>query len=168
MSAKKPLRHFALVGRKHPAISTPARLLDPDELAAPETLEFGERLVRTLHMHPGVGIAACQVGEPISMVATVLPFPADLLPRRRLLANVTVSSLDGEAYDLEGCLTLPGRFYDVPRATHVTVSAFDLDAQAIVTFDSASPFEARLWQHEADHLAGRLIAERFPEIRGRR
>ncbi|HUZ28155.1 MAG TPA: peptide deformylase, partial [Solirubrobacteraceae bacterium] len=58
----------------------------------------------------------------------------------------------------EGCLSLPGVHVDVERAIHVRVTALDPAGESIVV--EASGLEARVIQHEVDHLDGVLILDR--------
>jgi peptide deformylase len=58
----------------------------------------------------------------------------------------------------EGCLSLPGVLVDVERPVHVRVRAQDERGEAIVV--EASGLEARVIQHEMDHLDGVLILDR--------
>jgi peptide deformylase len=58
----------------------------------------------------------------------------------------------------EGCLSLPGVLVDVDRPVHVRVRALDADGEELVV--EASGLEARVIQHEVDHLNGVLILDR--------
>jgi peptide deformylase len=58
----------------------------------------------------------------------------------------------------EGCLSLPGVLVDVERPVHVRVRALDEDGEPILV--EASGLEARVIQHEIDHLDGVLILDR--------
>jgi peptide deformylase len=60
----------------------------------------------------------------------------------------------------EGCLSLPGVHVDVERPVHVRVSARDAGGDEILV--EASGLEARVIQHEMDHLDGILILDRTP------
>lgn len=151
------VRPMNLVGRNHEALHQSAgQVTDFDE-----GLDLAERLARTLVRKDGMALAAAQVGRPLNVVVT-----SGRLGGRRL-ANVHVTDLaGGTETGPEGCLTLPGRWYSVERHLIAHVAAYDLVAGAPVGF-TARGVEARMWQHEADHLAGRLLAGRFPELRGR-
>jgi peptide deformylase len=60
----------------------------------------------------------------------------------------------------EGCLSLPGVHVEVERPIHVRVRAQDGDGDPILL--EASGLEARVVQHELDHLDGTLILDRAP------
>jgi peptide deformylase len=147
------IRPMAMVGRKHDALHRPA----VDVVDMDEALELAARMFRTLVAHPGAGIAACQVGRPVNLIVT---------HDARVFANVHVTDLQGGVdVDREGCLSLPDRWFTVPRHLVAHVAAFDVVEEQSVGF-TARGWDARMWQHESDHLAGLLLAGRFDEIRG--
>ncbi|MBN1337335.1 MAG: peptide deformylase, partial [Deltaproteobacteria bacterium] len=65
---------------------------------------------------------------------------------------------------VEGCLSLPGIGVDVTRPSGLVVKGFDLRGKAL-SFEVEGLW-ARVVQHEADHLNGRLITDHGPAIRG--
>jgi peptide deformylase len=72
------------------------------------------------------------------------------------------SSKDKETSE-EGCLSLPGVGVDVERPVHVRVTALDEYGRSILV--EASGLEARVIQHEMDHLDGRLFVDRLRGIK---
>ncbi|HEY2052789.1 MAG TPA: peptide deformylase, partial [Solirubrobacterales bacterium] len=60
----------------------------------------------------------------------------------------------------EGCLSLPGVAMDVDRSLHTRLSGLDVDGERVIL--EASGLEARVLQHEIDHLDGVLILDRTP------
>jgi len=103
----------------------------------------------------GVGLAATQVGVMHRLLVYQLGSDAPLTA----LVNPEVewSSRDAEEVE-EGCLSLPGVHVDVERPVHVLVRAHDEHGEALVI--EASGLEARVIQHEVDHLDGILILDR--------
>jgi peptide deformylase len=103
----------------------------------------------------GVGLAAPQLG--ISQRLLVYQIGPDAPVT--VLANPELewSSGDLEAGE-EGCLSIPGVTVDVERPVHVRVRARDEEGEQRVV--EASGLEARVIQHEMDHLDGVLILER--------
>jgi peptide deformylase len=114
-------------------------------------------LFQTMYSSDGVGLAAVQIGvlrrifvmdvreknEPHNPVAFINPV---------LLVKT------GTEVDQEGCLSLPGVFLDVRRATSVVVASQTLDG---THFSHAyRGLEARVVQHEMDHLSGILFTAR--------
>jgi peptide deformylase len=103
----------------------------------------------------GVGLAAPQLGISQRLLVYRVGPDAPLIA----LANPELewSSSDREAAE-EGCLSIPGVAVDVERPVHVRVRALDEEGGQRVV--EASGLEARVIQHEMDHLDGVLILER--------
>ena len=109
----------------------------------------------------GVGLAAPQLGVSQRVLVYRVGQDAPLIA----LVNPEIEwrSDEEEPFE-EGCLSLPGITVDVDRAVHVRVRARDEQGDARVV--EASGLEARVIQHELDHLDGLLIIDRAsPEQR---
>ena len=103
----------------------------------------------------GIGLAAPQLG--ISQRLLVYRVGPDAPVT--VLANPEIEWSSGDAeVGVEGCLSIPGITVDVDRALHVRVRARDEDGEERMV--EASGLEARVIQHEMDHLDGVLILER--------
>jgi peptide deformylase len=106
-----------------------------------------------------VGIAAPQIGESVR-VAVV-----DCTGHRKapdahgelILVNPVIVAAEGEEVGREGCLSIPDLTADVRRATAIEVEADDLRMEA-------QGFEARVIQHEIDHLDGLLFLDRVESL----
>ena len=103
----------------------------------------------------GVGLAAPQIGLSQRLLVYRVGQDAPLIA----LVNPEVewSSEEAEGAE-EGCLSIPGITVDVERPVHVRVRALDEDGEQRVV--EASGLEARVIQHEMDHLDGVLILDR--------
>ena len=114
-----------------------------------------ERMALLMEDAIGAGLAAPQVGELKRMFVYRVdregPVTTVVNP------NIVWRSSDEEV-DFEGCLSLSEVLVEVSRPTAVKVEAFDLDGNPI-TID-AEGFEARVIQHEFDHLEGVMIIDR--------
>lgn len=129
---------------------------------ATEVTEFGaelereaEHMVSIMHGAIGVGLAATQLG----VLRRLLVFQAgpDAVPTA--VANPELEWLSKELETAEeGCLSLPGVGVDVERPLHARVSGVDVHGQPLLL--EASGLEARVLQHEIDHLDGVLILDR--------
>jgi len=118
-------------------------------------------LESTMRAGPGgVGIAAPQVGNNERMV--VVDCRASLRPCKNhgllCMVNPTIESSQGERLGREGCLSVPDWVGMVPRAAKVRVCFDDMHGQAQCI--ETSGFEARVIQHEVDHLDGILFIDR--------
>ena len=103
----------------------------------------------------GVGLAAPQLGVSARVLVYRVGFDAPLIAL--INPEVEWSSPDEEIME-EGCLSLPGVAVDVERPVHVRVRGQDEGGDTRVV--EASGLEARVIQHEIDHLDGVLILDR--------
>jgi peptide deformylase len=112
-------------------------------------------MAETMYDAPGVGLAAPQVG----VQRRVLVYRTSEEDELHTLVNPTIVSSSGEVTEDEGCLSIPGLAYPVTRAQRVSVNALDLEGNTVV-YD-AEDMEARVIQHEIDHLDGVLFIDRI-------
>lgn len=117
-------------------------------------------MAETMRAAPGVGLAAPQVGVQRRVLVYSLGEDEPL----RALVNPEITERTGEIVGDEGCLSIPGLTYEVIRAQRVSVNGLDENGQA-VSYE-AEDLEARVIQHEVDHLDGILFLDRLdPEDR---
>jgi peptide deformylase len=116
-----------------------------------------ERMGELMHDALGIGLAATQIG----VLHQVLVYRVHLDDPLTALINPVLewSSDELEAAE-EGCLSLPGVHVEVERPAQVRVRAQDPDGLELLV--EASEMEARVIQHEMDHLEGTLILDRIP------
>jgi peptide deformylase len=117
--------------------------------------EEAERMIEIMREGMGVGLAATQLG----IMRRLLVFQAGAEAPATALVNPRVEWTSDEAVSAEeGCLSLPGIVLDVERPLHARVSGADSGGTPVMI--EASGLEARVLQHEIDHLDGVLILER--------
>jgi peptide deformylase len=106
----------------------------------------------------GIGLAAPQVGIQRQI------FVWDMDDEPMVILNPTIAESDGEwVYD-EGCLSIPGLYVEMTRPKTVLMKGIDMNGNEISL--EADELEARLFQHELDHLNGVLMFDRMqPEQR---
>jgi len=113
------------------------------------------RMGGLMHDALGVGLAAPQLGLSQRLVVYGVGHEAPVVA----LANPEIEWTSKEQETLEeGCLSLPGVTVDVERSVHVRVRARDEHGETRIV--EASGLEARVIQHELDHLDGVLILDR--------
>ena len=108
-------------------------------------------LAQTMRDAPGVGLAAPQLGEPLA--ACVI----EVENRLYELVNPAIVKSVGDDRDLEGCLSIPGYAAYVTRRERVWVVAQDRRGRKIRV--SGSGLLGRAFQHELDHLDGKLYID---------
>jgi peptide deformylase len=135
-----------------PVLRTKARPVERfDDALRAEIARMGE----LMHDALGVGLAATQVG----VLHRVLIYRVQQQAPVAALVNPQIEWAGKETEAMEeGCLSLPAVLVDVDRPIHVRVRALDPDGEEILV--EASGLEARVIQHEIDHLDGILILDR--------
>lgn len=128
--------------------------------------ELINRLTQSMEHGPGgVGIAAPQLGELVRLVIVDCSLAAHPCKNhgRLVMLNPEIIEKSGKVMGREGCLSVPSWVATVPRARKITVSYLDENgaAQELTT----SNFEARVIQHEIDHLDGILFIDRVVSAR---
>jgi len=115
--------------------------------------KLAKRMIRIMHDAPGVGLAAPQVGT----LQRLLVYDVEDDPK--VLVNPVLDEFSDENEESdEGCLSVPGVTMPVERPVEVRVRAFDAAGEPLEF--RAEGFEARVIQHEYDHLEGVLIVDR--------
>jgi peptide deformylase len=156
-----------------------AELLERREAALAEVVKFGdpvlkskasavkefdpelraevERMIAIMRDGMGVGLAATQLG----ILRRLLVFQAGPDSEPTAFVNPEVEWASDELVVAEeGCLSLPRVSIDVERPLHARFSGLDVDGEPM--WIEASGLEARVLQHEIDHLDGVLILDRAP------
>ncbi|MEU5636960.1 peptide deformylase [Streptomyces rishiriensis] len=132
----------------------------------PELARLVEDMFATMYAARGVGLAANQVGEPLRVFVYDCPDDDDV---RHLghVVNPRLVGTDGIVLrGPEGCLSLPGLEAGTERYDEAVVEGFTTEGQPVTV--RGTGFFARCLQHEADHLDGRVYADRVTGLRGRR
>ena len=117
-------------------------------------VRLAEDMITTMHAAPGVGLAAPQVGVQKRLFVYEVP---DSNEGPKAIINPTISDQHGEWEYEEGCLSVPGLFFPIVRPKEVHLTGFDLDGNEISI--EADEVMARMFQHELDHLDGRLLLD---------
>jgi len=127
-----------------------------------ELARLADTMIETMHAARGVGLAAPQVG----VQKRLYTYDVEELTRRGatavgpgVIVNPEIVESDGEAVYEEGCLSVPGLYFDVARPERVTLRGLDLDGHEVLI--SSDDFMARVIQHEIDHLDGILVLDRL-------
>jgi peptide deformylase len=104
---------------------------------------------------PGIGLAAPQIGVQKRL------FVYEFADEPGVLINPEIVESDGEWVYNEGCLSIPGIFFEIARPKTVLIKGIDLDGNDVQI--EADELQARLYQHELDHLDGTLMVEHLTE-----
>jgi peptide deformylase len=166
MLASVSIRKIATIG--HPVLRQVARALSRDELHSVEVQRFIDDLIETMRDANGAGLAANQVYEPVQVCAIEVRdnprYPYKPNVPLTVLVNPRVEPLADELFEnYEGCLSVPNLRGVVERFTQIRVRAWDRHGEEIDAVIKG--LTAGTYQHEVDHLQGRLFVDRVRDTR---
>lgn len=118
----------------------------------PRIIQLLDDMKDTLHAANGCGLAAVQVGV-LRRIVLVETEPGELIE----MINPEIIATEGEQEDLEGCLSVPGKYGVTTRPMTVTVRAMDRNGKWFEV--TGSELTARAFCHELDHLDGVLYID---------
>jgi peptide deformylase len=113
-------------------------------------------MTETMYAAPGVGLAGPQVGVSLR----VFTFD-DGQTGPRFMANPELLDAEGEIVEEEGCLSIPGPYHETTRHAKIRCRGQDLKGGPIDMVGEG--LLARIFQHETDHLEGKLYIDRLDD-----
>lgn len=122
-----------------------------------EVAARAREMLSVMYEGRGVGLAAPQVSWSVQL-CVINPTAQDR-SHERVCVNPVLLDLSGEGVAEEGCLCFPEVHGNIPRATRLTARYYDLEGHRHE--EVAEGLLARIFQHEVDHLHGRLIVDRM-------
>lgn len=147
-------------------LTTKSVILDPISEVVEELKNLTEQMVETLYVEKGVGLAAPQVGVNVNVFVMDAHWNNDNNVRDpKVFINPRIVSKDDEQLSIyeEACLSCVGARVPVQRSNEIELEWYDLDGkQHVAIFDD--PWEARIIQHEMDHLDGTLIIDYYSKM----
>lgn len=157
MKSSIPPDQLQIVNYPHPMLRQVGSEIDEisDDVRA-----VARRMIDLMHEAEGVGLAAEQVALPWRLFVASVPGQTD---GDQVYINPVLRDPAGKPESQEeGCLSLPGIRGQILRPPAITIEATNLDGERFQV--EADELLARCWQHEVDHLNGRLIIDRMPQI----
>jgi peptide deformylase len=122
--------------------------------------QFIDDMLETMYGANGVGLAATQVDVHKRLIVLDVSESRD---QPLVLVNPELLSAQGEGPGEEGCLSLPGIYDKLTRATHIRVRAQDRNGEFLEM--DAQGLLAVCIQHEIDHLEGKLFVDYLSELK---
>lgn len=127
-----------------------------------ELKDFAEKLMNTMYVKRGAGLAAPQVGKAIRVIAV------DVSQERNqgvLMVNPVIVSAEGKQKMQEACLSLPHPrvFGFVTRPKEIVVEYADVDGSK--SSMKAEGMQAQALQHEIDHLDGIMFIDKLGPVK---
>jgi peptide deformylase len=132
------------------------------EILTTEVTTLVDDMVATMYAAPGIGLAAPQVGVALRIFVIDLSVgrdPSGLL----VMINPVFVEQEGVQLEEEGCLSMPGFAATVVRPARVVVRGLDREGREQTR--EGTGLLARAFQHEMDHLDGRLFVDRLRGIK---
>jgi peptide deformylase len=147
-----------------PVLRMRAREVTPQELRSHAVQQLIDDLIETRHSLNGAGLAANQVGEALRIAIAEVDGVNPRYPYKppiplTVLVNPVIEPLDDELVEInEGCLSVPDLRGNVFR--HVNIRVRYLDRHGVGHDEVKRGLTAGTFQHECDHLDGRLFLDR--------
>ena len=155
------VREIVTVG--HPVLRERAREVDPTDIGSDEIQGLIADLVDTMRHANGAGLAANQIGVPLRVAVIEVNenprYPYKPAIPLTVVVNPILEALDDELVEInEGCLSVPDLRGNVHR--HVNIRVRSLDQNGEARDEVKRGLTAGTFQHECDHLDGRLFLDR--------
>jgi len=134
----------------------------PVSAITPDIERVIDDMIDTMYAAPGVGLAAPQIGVPFRIFVIDVSIgrdPESLI----IMVNPEFVSRDGMQLEEEGCLSVPGFEATVVRPMHAVVKGLDRNGQEFQR--EGTGLLARAFQHEMDHLDGKLFIDHLRGIK---
>jgi peptide deformylase len=148
-----------IVHYPHPALRHKARPVASIDKTV--QLQVGAML-ELMHENRGLGLAGPQVAWPFRVFVMSIKGDPDKPGTDGVFINPVIIERKGSVEGEEGCLSFPGFYQKVRRAKTMKAQAYNLKGELVEV--SASDLEARVWQHEVDHLDGILFIDKMGTI----
>ena len=152
----------------NPILRSSARKLTKDEIISDEMKKLIKDMWETMEHAGGIGLAAPQIAIPIQLTVIRVPndserYPESIESDEYVIFNPKITYLTDEIQGFwEGCLSVPGLRGLVERPKKIRVDY--LDSNANTKSIELDDFLATVFQHELDHLIGKLYVDRMKDI----
>jgi peptide deformylase len=125
-------------------------------------IKLVQDMIETMYKAPGVGLAAPQIGVAKRIMVTDAT-SGEKKDHLFTILNPEIVVAEGEQYEEEGCLSIPGFSASVVRPKRVVLRGVDLDGKEITL--EGSDLLARAFCHEIDHLDGKFFLDHISFIK---
>jgi peptide deformylase len=125
-------------------------------------IKLVQDMIETMYKAPGVGLAAPQVGVSKRIMVTDAT-SGERKDQLFTILNPQIVVADGEQFEEEGCLSIPGFSANVLRPKKVVLRGVDLNGKEIVL--EGTDLLARAFCHEIDHLDGKFFLDHLSFVK---
>ncbi len=137
---------YNIVTFGHPSLKTKSIEIDYFDN---DLEQLADKMLKIMYDAPGVGLAAPQIGINKNI------FVFDIGDGPNVAINPIKIETEGESTFLEGCLSLPGYYWEITRPSYAKLYCQDLKGKEIIY--EGEELMGRVLQHEYDHLKGKLL-----------
>ena len=129
-----------------------------------EDINLSKRMIKIMKKAPGVGLAANQIGILKQIVTVHIEDKEKEIEKIYTLFNPVIKKYSKEKVVMEeGCLSLPKQFADIERPQSVIVRY--INERNKIIEENKDGLEARILQHEIDHLSGKLFIDYLSSLK---
>ena len=129
-----------------------------------EDIKIANQMMQTMINAPGVGLAANQVGILKQIVTINFEDKQNNKQSKYTLFNPSIIKYSKEKIIMEeGCLSLPEQYADIKRPKDIVVEYIDENKKIVKK--AVDGYEARILQHEIDHLSGKLFVDYLSSLK---
>ena len=129
-----------------------------------EDIKIAKQMMDVMMKAPGVGLAANQVGILKQIVTINFEDKENNKKSKYILFNPSIIKYSIETVVMEeGCLSLPEQYADVERPQDIVVEYIDENKKNVKR--AVEGYEARILQHEIDHLSGKLFVDYLSSLK---
>jgi peptide deformylase len=125
-------------------------------------IKLVQDMIETMYKAPGVGLAAPQIGASKRIMVTDIT-GGEKKDRLFTILNPEIVAAEGEQFQEEGCLSIPGFSATVIRPKKIVLCGLDLNGKEIII--EGSDLLARAFSHEMDHLNGKFFLDHLSFIK---
>ena len=145
----------------HPILRQKASKLD---IIQEEDIKTANKMMETMIRAPGVGLAANQVGILKQIITINFEDKEYNKKINYILFNPLIINYSNETIIMEeGCLSLPEQYADVERPKDITIEYINENRETVKK--EVNGYEARILQHEIDHLSGKLFVDHLSSLK---
>ena len=145
----------------HPVLRQKANKL---KIIQKEDIKIANKMMEVMKKAPGIGLAANQVGILKKIVTINFEDKENNKKANYFLFNPSIIKYSKETIVMEeGCLSLPEQYADVERPKEITIEYMNENSQYIER--EVDGYEARILQHEIDHLSGKLFIDYLSSLK---
>ena len=160
-------KDFNIAQIGHPILRNKTKDIPINDIKSENTRKIIEKMIKTMRMHKGAGLAANQIYEPVRIcIIEVLDNPRyqylNTIPLKVLINPKIIIKKDTATFNsYEGCLSVPNLRGKVKRYNTINVTYYTMDAKKIT--EDIKGLASIVYQHEIDHLDGYLFTDKVKD-----